>query len=178
MGRALETLDDAPPLSPGLELRYVTAAVAITAALWHFASAAALPAAAVRTILAAVGIAAGQVTWAAWLLARPSRRCLRGGAAAAAAALLAGGALILRSGSGAITPGVVTGLSVQAVLLLLLLAGLRQRPAPTTQRAAARAGAITIAVTLSIVAAGGFHQHLTKATGSREASPSFLCHLL
>ncbi|WP_354699129.1 hypothetical protein DSM112329_04836 [Paraconexibacter sp. AEG42_29] len=178
MGPALGTLDDPPPLDPQLVLRYVTAAVAVTAGLWHLAGAASLPAEASATIAGGVALGAGQLAWAAWLCARPSRRCLAIGATAGVVLLAAAGALIVRTGTGGATPGVVTGLTVQVVLLLLASVGLQRRPAAATLRAAARGGAVVSAVTLSVVAAGGFHAHPAGAADQRSTNPSFLCHLV
>ncbi|MCW3015636.1 MAG: hypothetical protein JWO02_2728 [Solirubrobacterales bacterium] len=167
-------------LDPRVTLRCVTVATAATAATWHAVSAASLPAEATGTIAGGLALSVLQLAWTVWLVRRPSRRCLLAGATATAAMLVAS-ALVLWAGTGQPSGvALVTGAVLQLTLLMLTLLGAARAPSPRVLKGATLAGLICVAVTMSVVVAGGSHLH-ARALGPAEparGTTALLCHLI
>ena len=169
------------PLDPHISLRCVTVATGVTAAVWHAVNAATLPADAIAAILAGLILAAGQLVWALWLAQRPSRRCLVVGAVVTTATLVASAFVLwarARSGPGMGIAQVV-GAFMQLTLLLLMLAGMARSASAALLRGATRAGLVCVAVTMSVVVAGGSHAHGRSVDADPEArTTALLCRLI
>lgn len=177
MSSVVAPADDLP-LDPRVLLRGVTATLAVAAALWHLTGALSLPAGAGAALAIAITIAVAHLSWATWLVLRPSRVCLSAGAVASVAMLAASSALLLLVGAGAQTPAALVGIIVQSSLLVLILAG-RRPCGPGVLRPAARGGAVVAALLFSLSAAGGVHVHPAATSGKQTSGPpAYLCHLL
>ncbi len=169
-------------LDPRLAVRAATVALAVTAALWHAVNVATLPSAAPWPLAAGLVLAVATIAWTAWLVRSPSRSCLRAGAVGGSA-ILAGSLTVL-----VVTPGprldvaVLTGLSLQAMLLLSIGVSCVPVTGPRLLRATTRTGLACVAVTMSVLVAGGTHAHgQGRGTTGNDAPPSataLLCHLI
>jgi hypothetical protein len=168
-------------LDPRVSLRCATVATSSTAALWHGVNAVSLPAEAAGAIAGGLALGVAQLAWAIWLMWRPSRRCLLVGVAAAVATIVASVVVLWAAARTGPVPIVapLTGSVLQLTLLALTTLGAVRTASPGVLRAATCAGLVCVAVTMSVVVAGGSHGHGT-AIGSGPAVPTttFLCHLV
>jgi hypothetical protein len=177
-------------LDPQVTLRAVTVAVGVTGGVWRLLNVVGIPVAdATAAFVLGIALGLAQLGWTARLVARPSRRWLLAGAAGTAVSLLAS-VVVLASvpvGRDGIVPAVV-GVGLQLTFLLLTLAGAVHATPARLMRQATRAGLVTVALTMSVLVAGGAqdHAHATgtdagKGTASpaQSAAPrSLLCHLI